>query len=315
MLESFRTSLVNLWDNHAEGAITSAFTVLGILGAAWLFHRLLGKLTAWLLRRRDGKRGGDSEQRLQTLLPLLVEIERYVLYTLVAVAILAHFGVDAAAIFASVGVVGIALGFGAQNLVKDMIAGFFLLFDGIVAVGDVVRIDDRTTGTVEAVGLRNTQLRDFSGLLWMIPNGDLRQFGNMNRGWMRAVVIIELAYDTDVPKAMALAREVGESWAAANAEKVLEPPEVQALLAMTGAAITLRLVIKVKAGEQWPAERALRLMIKDAYAAAGIEAPYPRQVIIGATVEPHRRGEQGERAESAEPQASKSATGANQKVG
>lgn len=282
MLESLRSHLLEVSQVWAVKIGTSALTIFAILAGAKIIHIVLKRLTHWLLRPRDGKRDTEVQQRRrQTLQPLLVEIQRYVLYALVAVLILSHFGVDAAAIFASVGVVGIALGFGAQNLVKDMIAGFFLLFDGIVAVGDVIRIDDRTTGTVEAVGLRNAQVRDFSGLLWMIPNGDLRQFGNFNRGWMRAVVLLDLAYDTDVPKAMAIAKDVGEAWASANEEKVLEPPDVHALMGMTQTSVSIRLVIKVKPGEHWPAERALRLMVKDAFEAAGIEAPYPRQVILG----------------------------------
>lgn len=282
MLESIRAQLDEFWRLQAPKVLHSVVTILVILIVAGIIHKLVGRLTAWILRPRNGKRDPVTQQRrIQTLLPLLVEIERYVIYALVGVMILAHFGIDTAAILASVGVVGIALGFGAQNLVKDMIAGFFLLFDGIIAVGDIIRIDEKTVGTVEAVGLRNTQVRDFTGMLWMIPNGDLRQFGNLNRGWMRAVVLIDVAYEADVAQAMMLAREVGEAWAAANREKVLEPPDVNALMAMSHAAVTLRLVIKVKPGEQWAAERALRLMIKDAYRDAKIQIPYPRHVLIG----------------------------------
>ncbi|AKU91269.1 mechanosensitive ion channel family protein [Vulgatibacter incomptus] len=281
MFESLRAYATEAWDLHAVRFAFSFLSIVGILAGAKVIQSILARLTAWALRPRSGKWDlAAAQRRAQTLLPLLVEIERYLLYTAVAVAILARFGIDTAAIFASVGVVGVALGFGAQNLVKDMIAGFFLLFDGLVAVGDVIKIDDKTTGTVEAVGLRNTQVRDFSGLLWMIPNGDLRQFGNLNRGWMRAVVILEVAYEADVPKAMELARQAGETWAAANPEKVIEPPEVHALLGMAQASLSLRLVMKVKPNEQWPAERALRLMVKDRFVAEGIELPYPRHVLL-----------------------------------
>ncbi len=302
MLEWLSRHLAEAWELHAVKLLVTGLSVIAILVAAKVIQKILARLTAWLLRPRNGNRDMALQQRrAQTLLPLMIEIERYLIYTLVAVVILARFGVDTAAIFASVGVLGIALGFGAQNLVKDMIAGFFLLFDGIVAVGDVIKIDDNTVGTVEAVGLRNAQVRDFSGLLWMIPNGDLRQFGNFNRDWMRAVVLLEVAYDADVPKAMQLAREAGEAWAAANQEKVIEPPEVQSLLGMSQASVTLRLVIKVRPGEQWPAERALRLMVRDRFTAAGIEAPYPRHVLLDRA----RRAEAGAPlpVEPAEPEA------------
>lgn len=282
MQETISKFLTEAWDVHAVRVLASAVTIGAILLGAKVAQTVLAKLSGWLLRPRTNGRKDPAiqQRRLDTLLPLLVEIERYVIYTIAGVAILATCGVDTAAIFASVGVLGIALGFGAQNLVKDMIAGFFLLFDGLVAVGDVIKIDDKTAGTVEAVGLRNTQVRDFSGLLWMIPNGDLRQFGNFNRGWMRAVVLLETAWDADVPKAMEVAREAGESWAAANQEKVLEPPEVQALLGMSHAGVSLRLVLKVLPGEQWAAERALRLMVKDRFEKAGIQMAYPRHVLL-----------------------------------
>jgi len=281
MPEPFAKLLTDAWHVHAVRVLVALVTIGAILLGAKVVQTLLAKLSGWLLRPRSNRKDAALQQRrMDTLLPLLVEIERYLVYTIAVVAILATCGVDTAAIFASVGVLGIALGFGAQNLIKDMIAGFFLLFDGLVAVGDVIKIDDTTAGTVEAVGLRNTQVRDFSGLLWMIPNGDLRQFGNFNRGWMRAVVPLEVAYDADVPKAMELARKAGEAWAAANQEKVLEPPEVQALLGMSHLGVTLRLVLKVMPGEQWGAERALRLMVKDRFEAAGVEMAYPRHVLL-----------------------------------
>ncbi|HWV37834.1 MAG TPA: mechanosensitive ion channel family protein [Vulgatibacter sp.] len=298
MREAITKILTEAWDVHAVRVLIALVTIGAILIGAKIAQTLLAKLSGWLLRPRTGRKDLVLQQRrLDTLLPLLIEIERYLVYTIAGVAILATCGVDTAAIFASVGVLGIALGFGAQNLIKDMIAGFFLLFDGIVAVGDVIKIDDETTGTVEAVGLRNTQVRDFSGLLWMIPNGDLRQFGNFNRGWMRAVVLLELAYDTDVPKAMELAREAGEAWAAANQEKVLERPEVHALLGMSHLGVTLRLVLKMLPGEQWPAERALRLMVKDRFEAAGIEMAYPRHVLL----DRGRGGQAAERSAEARP--------------
>jgi small conductance mechanosensitive channel len=242
---------------------------------------LAARLTERLLKPRPGTPSyALQERRARTLLPLLLESERYVIYFVVAATVLAQFGVDTGAILASVGVVGLAVGFGAQNLVKDVISGFFLLFDGLIAVGDVVKVNDQTAGLVERIGLRNTQLRDFSGLVWVVPNGDLRQFGNFNREWMRAIVAVNVARESDVERAAQTMLEVGRKWAEERADIVLEPPEVQGLLSLGEVGMTLRLVIKVKAMEQWAAERELLKRIKLAFDERGIEVPYPRRVVI-----------------------------------
>lgn len=280
MYETIATALENFWETYTVGFLKTSGKIVAILILGKLLHSLVSRITRRILQPREGSKDYAAQlRRAQTLKPLLLEIERYTIYFLVAVTILAQVGIDTGAILASVGVVGIALGFGAQNLVKDMIAGFFLLFDGLVAAGDIVKIDDNTAGTVEAVGLRNTQVRDFSGLLWIIPNGDLRQFGNFNKGWMRAVVPIQLAFEEDVEYARATILQVAEGWVTENEEKVLEPPEVQGLMAIGDTSMGLRLVIKMKAMEQWAAERELRARIKKAFDEKGIEIPYPRRVV------------------------------------
>ena len=265
------------WLRVVRAVIVIALVLVG----AKIAQTLLGGFTARLIKPREGTRDYALRlRRAQTLLPLVLEIERYVIYFLVVATVLAQFGIDTGAILASVGVVGIAVGFGAQNLVKDVISGFFLLFDGLLAVGDVVKVNADTSGVVEAVGLRNTQLRDFSGLLWIVPNGDLRQFGNFNRDWMRAVVPVDIAKESDVAAARDTMLEVGRRWAEENQEIVLEPPEVHGLMALGETSMRLRLVIKVKAMTQWAAERELLARVKTAFDERGIVIPYPRRVIV-----------------------------------
>jgi moderate conductance mechanosensitive channel len=175
-------------------------------------------------------------------------------------------------------VVGLAVGFGAQTLVKDVIAGFFLLFEGLIAVGDVITFGN-SAGVVEEVGLRVTKYRTFSGELWVIPNGEIRAFGNSSRQWMRAVVAVGVAYEQDVGKAMHVLEEVGKAWADERRHVVLEPPQVQGILSFDQSAITLRLVIKVRPSQQSAAEWELRRRIKDAFDSEGIELPFPRRVL------------------------------------
>lgn len=281
MFESLGIAAADYWDLYALRLLQGLVTIVAVLVGAKIVRTLARRITERILKPREGSRDYAMQlRRAQTLLPLMLEVQRYIIYFVATVTILAQLGIDTGAILASVGVVGLALGFGAQNLVKDVISGFFLLFDGLIAVGDVVKINDATSGAVESVGLRNTQLRDFSGLLWIVPNGDLRQFGNFNRGWTRAVIPVDIAYESDIGRAREALDEVAQAWAAENSAKVLEPPEVQGLMAFGTSGITLRLVIKVKAMEHWGAERELRARIKQAFDARRIEIPYPKRVII-----------------------------------
>jgi small conductance mechanosensitive channel len=188
-------------------------------------------------------------------------------------------GIDPTPIIAGAGVIGLAVGFGAQTLVKDVISGFFLLFEGVIAVGDAITFGN-SSGVVEEVGLRVTKYRTFTGELWVIPNGEIRAFGNFNRQWMRAVVPVSVAYEQDVGKAMRILEEVGKTWAAENRDIVLEAPAAQGIISFDDSAVTLRLVAKVRPLQHGGAELELRRRIKEAFDREGIEIPFPRRVFI-----------------------------------
>lgn len=227
----------------------------------------------------------------KTIGPLLKSLIRYTVIFITGVLVLRKLGVDPTPIIAGAGVIGLAVGFGAQTLVKDVISGFFLLFEGAIAVGDVINFGDQG-GLVEEVGLRVTKYRTFSGELWVIPNGEIRAFGNLNREWMRAVVPVSIAYEQDVGRAMRMVEEVGKTWAAERRDIVLEPPEVQGILSFDDSAIIIRLVIKVKPLQQWKAEWELKLRIKEAFDREGIEIPFPRRVVYTRQEEMGRYAEQ-----------------------
>jgi moderate conductance mechanosensitive channel len=214
----------------------------------------------------------------KTIAPLLKSVLKYCTIFMAAVLVLRALGVDPTPIIAGAGVVGLAVGFGAQTLVKDVIAGFFLLFEGLIAVGDGISFGN-SAGVVEEVGLRVTKYRTFSGELWVIPNGEIRAFGNSNRQWMRAVVAVGVAYEQEVGKAMRVLDEVGKAWAAERRDIVLEPPQVQGILSFDESAIALRLAIKVKPSQQSAAEWELRRRIKEAFEREGVEAPFVRRVL------------------------------------
>ena len=216
--------------------------------------------------------------RANTLIPLLRSVSKYVIYFISGVMVLRELGVDTTAIIASAGVVGLAIGFGAQSLVKDVLSGAFLLFEGIISVGDSVTVGEHS-GTVEVVGLRNIHLRKFSGELRVIPYGEVTSFGNFNKGYMRAIVEVGIAYEQDVERGMKALEEITNKWAEENKDIVLEPPIVQGVLSLGSSDVTLRIAIKVKPMTHWGAERELKRRIKDTFDKKGIEIPFPRQVV------------------------------------
>jgi len=216
--------------------------------------------------------------RANTLTPLLKGISKYVIYFIAGVMVLKELGVDTTAIIASAGVIGLAVGFGAQSLVKDVLSGAFLLFEGIISVGDSVNVGEHS-GTVEVIGLRNIHLRKFSGELRVIPYGEVASFGNFNKGYMRAIVKVGVAYEQDVEKGMKALEEIADKWAEENKDIVLEAPIVQGVLSLGSSEVTLRVSIKVKPMTHWGAERELKRKIKDTFDKKGIEIPFPRQVV------------------------------------
>ena len=216
--------------------------------------------------------------RANTLIPLLQSVSKYVIYFITGVIVLRELGIDTTAIIASAGVVGLAVGFGAQSLVKDVISGAFLLFEGVISVGDSVNIGEHS-GTVEVIGLRNVHLRKFSGELRVIPHGEVTSFGNFNKEFMRAIVKVGVAYEQDVERGMKTLEEIANKWAEENKDIVLEPPTVQGVLSLGSSDVTLRVAIKVKPMTHWGAERELKKRIKDTFDKKGIEIPFPRQVV------------------------------------
>src|SRR5262249_31008425 len=152
--------------------------------------------------------------------------------------------VDIQAILVSAGVLGLALGLGAQTLIKDVITGFFILFEGLIGVGDVIEVGSHT-GTVESIGLRVTQLRMLNGALRVIPNGELTQFANYNKGWARAVVDVGVPYETDVRGALDLLEATAREWGQETGG-ALEPPQAQGIVRF-GEDMGLRVQVKVGA--------------------------------------------------------------------
>jgi small conductance mechanosensitive channel len=201
-----------------------------------------------------------------------------VLIALVAgTMILGELGLDIGPIIAGAGIVGLAVGFGAQTLVKDVISGFFILLENQFSVGDSIQIDD-IGGGVEKMTLRATFLRDLEGTLHVIPNGEIRTLANKTKDWARAVVNVGVGYEANVDRVLAVLEDVGRQLSADETfgPVLLEEPTALGPLEFGDSAVTVRLMVKTRAGQQWGVGREMRRRIKEAFEQEGIEIPYPQ---------------------------------------
>jgi small-conductance mechanosensitive channel len=214
------------------------------------------------------------QQRVRALGAILHSASAVIIFTIAGVIILGDLDINLAPLLASAGVVGLAVGFGAQTMVRDYLAGIFMMVEDQYGVGDVVTIGD-ATGSVENVTLRITRLRDLNGVVWHIRNGSIEQVGNESQGWARAVIDYPVPYQPDLTRVSAVLAEAARGlwddpqWRAV----LLEPPEVWGAQEITSDTVTMRIVVKTAPLRQWGVERELRARVKAALDAAGIHPP------------------------------------------
>ncbi len=226
--------------------------------------RLITRAVTRLIRDREAAgHAGHRIQRVRTLGSLLVNVTRWIAAFFVLVIVLKQLGIDLQALLVSAGLVGLAVGLGAQSLVRDIITGIFLLFEGLISVGDVIEIGDRR-GIVESIGLRVTQLRMPDGARRVIPNGQFTEFANQSSEWARAIIDVGVSRDVDVNRALEVLASVGAEWASATGH-ALEIPEAQGIIKFSGSDVVLRLAVKVDPARRFAAEIELRRRIKEAF--------------------------------------------------
>ncbi|HVF78572.1 MAG TPA: mechanosensitive ion channel family protein [Solirubrobacteraceae bacterium] len=218
-----------------------------------------------------------AEQRISALTSVLRSVSTAVIFAIGGFMILGELGLNLAPLLAGAGIVGLALGFGAQSLVKDFLSGMFILVEDQFGVGDIVDLDEQTSGTVEAVSLRTTRLRAVDGTVWHVPNGDIRRVGNKSQHWSRALLDVEVAYDTDIDHAKAVIKGVADVlWR--EREDILEEPEVWGVEKIGPNCVVIRLVVKTRPADQYNVSRELRQRLKEAFDAEGIEIPSAQQI-------------------------------------
>jgi small conductance mechanosensitive channel len=222
-------------------------------------------------------RRGQRAEAIGTLMRSIVSFAIWMFATLMA---LGELGFNLGPLIAGAGVVGVALGFGAQSLVKDFLSGIFMLIEDQFGVGDVIDVGE-ASGTVESVSLRTTRLRDVEGVVWHFPNGEIRRVGNKSQEWSRALLDVPVPYETNLKDAEALIQRVADEMAADRewSSLILRPPEVWGVERFDADSVAIRTVITTTPSEQWKVSRELRHRLKAAFDANGLEIPYPQRTV------------------------------------
>lgn len=220
-----------------------------------------------------------DEKKSNTLAGILKSVIKYVVYTIMGISILDTLNIPTQPILATAGLGGIAIGFGAQSLVRDVFTGFFILFEDQYGVGDYVTING-VTGTVEDMGLRITKVRADNGALHIIPNGEVKMVTNASRGNSLAIVDVSVAYESDHEKSLEVLRRITSQYYDNNKDKAAAKPEVLGIIRLGESDVIIRTVVKTYPLMHWKVERELRMLILDAFKKEGIEIPYPKRVLV-----------------------------------
>ena len=260
--------------------------VLILVGSGLLIRavRILADRLVKFVQDDDPLTTNQREQRAVTLAGIFKGVFKIVIVLVAGLTILGILGINTAPLIAGAGVAGLAISFGAQNLIRDFISGFFILLENQYKVGDVIRAAG-VSGQVEDMNLRITVLRDMEGVAHFIPNGEIKVVSNLAKEWSRAVVNVGVAYKEDLDRVVSILNRVGQelSQDAVFGLGILEPPQVLGVENFGDSQVTLRIVTKTRPLKQWETARELRKRIKGAFDREGIEMPFPHRVVYSRT--------------------------------
>ncbi len=275
--------MTQIVDRLQQWFLLHGLTILVILLLSVAGYYLLEAVVRFLGRQIKGldhEVGSGFEKRTETISNVVHSAGLVAIGATAVVMILQEVGVPIAPLLASVGVVGLALGLGAQTLVKDVISGVFILLENQYMIEDVIQVN-AIVGNVEEMTLRTTAVRDSTGTLFVIPNGEIRIVANRSRDWSRAIVDVGIAYEANVDRALAVLQTIGETLAHDEemSDLLLESPQVTGIEGLDEWAVRLRLMVKTKPNKQWEVQRFLRRQIRLDFAAEGIEMAFSRREV------------------------------------
>ena len=276
------------WDRWAETAWTSGARILAIIVIIYIALRILERVIGPAIRtavtaQMEGQPDVEVEKRVDTLSHVVYRTLTVVAMLLGLLTVLPEFGINTSALLASAGLVGLAVGFGAQSLVKDIIGGIFILVENQYGKGDVVNIAG-VGGVVEDVNLRRTRLRDLSGVVHSIPNGEITVASNLTRSWSRVNLIVGVSYGDDIDHVFDVINRVGQEMAQDPEwkEDIIEAPKALGIEDFGDSSVDIRILGDTQPIRQWDVMRELRRRLKRAFDEEGIEIPFPHRTLVSA---------------------------------
>lgn len=267
--------------------IQKGILLVVVLALAFVAVRVSRRLIGRLERRLqlEDTQAGRNQQRSRTLATVSRGVVSVVVWTLALLVVLRSVVPDLGPVFAGVGIAGIAVGFGAQSLVRDFLTGFFVLLEDQYRVGDIIEIDG-VGGVVEHFSLRRTALRSLDGSLHHIANGDIKLVSNRSSGWSKAILDVGVSYTEDLTKVGEVLRRAGSDLMVDPeiGRYLIEAPEILGVESFAESSVTVRIAAKTIPGKQWTVSRAYRQGIKEAFDREGISIPFPHRVMIHQSV-------------------------------
>ncbi len=273
-----------IWGGLNDWLINNGPEVVAIVIIFFISTRLIrvvvNRFQKYLININERKGDAESKKRIVTLSELLRTTLNVIVYVFFTLAFLDQFNVKIAPLLAGVGFAGLAVGFGAQELVRDLISGFFMILEDQIRVGDVVTING-TSGGVEEIEIRTVTLRDFTGTVHVFQNGKINSLSNMTKGWSAVAFDIGVAYKEDPDEVMAVMDEVGAQLQQeeVHGPNILGPIEISGLDRFGESEIVIKARLRTKPGTQWAIGREYRKRLKLAFDDKGIEIPYPHRTI------------------------------------
>jgi small-conductance mechanosensitive channel len=272
-----------LADRLTDWGLNHGIRILLILFGMWLLVKIagvIGKRIIKIAEDDDPTTENDRERRAKTLAQIFKLVVKTMVIAFGSISIIKELGFDIGPVLAGAGIIGLAIGFGSQSLVKDIVSGFFLIMENQIRVGDVVKIGD-ISGTVEKITLRIVVLRDLEAVVHVIPNGEIKTLSNLTYGWSHALINVSVSYKENIDKVMAVLKDLGCQMALEDKYKslILGEPTILGVDSLGDSAVNVKVLFKTVPLMQWDVGREYRRRVKNEFDRLKIEIPYPQRTI------------------------------------